>query len=122
MQPPNSGCPGCSGLVTVNEQTHTATYRLAYFQIGQASAFVQRGARRIDTEHYVYYDYTRPGVNMVTPGLDEVAFVNPDGSHVLIAYDNSSRPMTSEVDWQGRLVTYQLPAEAMVTLVWDRNG
>lgn len=122
VQPPNSGCPGCSGLVTVNEQTHTATYRLAYFQVGQASAFVQRGARRIDSEHYVSYDYTRPGVNMVTPGLDDVAFVNPDGSHVLVAYDNSSRPITFQVDWQGRSVTYQLPAEAMVTLVWDRKG
>ena len=122
VQPPNTGCPNCTGLVTIDERTHAARFRLSYFQLGQASAFVQPGATRVESEHYVFYDYQRPGVNLVTPGLDDVAFVNPDGSRVLVAYANSTNPISFAVDWQGRSVSYTLPARAMVTLVWNRPG
>ena len=120
VQAPNNGCPGCTGLVTADEQTHTAKYMLAYYQLGQASAFVQRGAWHVDSEHYVLYDYQRPGTNLVTLGLDDVAFVNPDGSRVLLAYDNSPHPISFEVEWQGRYISYTLPSRATVTLAWDR--
>jgi glucosylceramidase len=121
VQAPNTGCPNCSGLVTVDERTHSVGLRLSYFQLGQASSFVQPGARRVDSPHYVFYDYQRPGENLVTPGLDDVAFVNPDGSRVLVAYDNSNAPIPFTVDWHNRSFTYTLPAEAMVTFVWDRK-
>jgi glucosylceramidase len=121
VQPPNTGCPNCSGLVTVDERAHTVRLRLSYFQLGQASAFVQPGAKRIDSPHYVFYDYQRPGVNLVTPGLDDVAFANPDGSRVLLAYDNSRAPVPFTVKWHNRSFIYTLPPEAMVTFVWDRK-
>jgi glucosylceramidase len=122
VQAPNHGCPGCSGLVTISEQTHTVTYRRSYYQLGQASAFVQPGARRVDSPHFVSYDYPRPAVNVVTAGLDDVAFVNPDGSRVLLAYDNSAHPISFVVDWHARYVAYTLPAGATVTLIWNRKG
>ena len=121
VQARNTGCPACSGLVTVDEQTHTATFGLSYYQLGQASAFVQPGASRVESDHFVFYDYQRPGVNLVTPGLDDVAFINPDGSQVLVAYDNSTHQISFAVDWQGRSVMYTLPSRAMVTLVWNRK-
>jgi glucosylceramidase len=121
VQPPNTGCPNCSGLVTIDERIHTVRLRLSYFQLGQASAFVQPGARRVDSPHYVFYDYQRPGVNPVTPGLDDVAFANPDGSRVLVAYDNSTAPIPFTVKWHNRSFTYTLPPKAMVTFVWDRK-
>lgn len=121
VQAPNTGCGGCTGLVTVDEQTHTAKFMLAYYQLGQASAFVQPGAWRIDTEHYVFYNYQRPGANLVTPGLDDVAFGNPDGSRVLLAYDNSAHPISFEVEWQGRYISYTLAPRATVTFAWDRG-
>ncbi len=41
------GCNQCTGLVTVDEQSGTASLNLNYFQLGQVSKFVQRGAVRI---------------------------------------------------------------------------
>ncbi len=121
VQPPNHGCPSCTGLVTVDEHTGAVSFGPAYFQIGQASAFVQPGARRIRSEHFVFYDYLPP-VRTITDGLDDVAFKNPDGSKVVVAYDNSSSPIRFGVQWQGRSFTYTLAPKAMVTFVWDRPG
>jgi glucosylceramidase len=83
---------------------------------------VQPGAQRIGSAHFVSYDYKRPRVNFVTSGLDDVAFRNPDGSEVLLAYDNSSAPTPFDVEWHGLSFTYTLPPGAMVTFVWNRPG
>jgi glucosylceramidase len=87
VQPPNMGCPGCAAPVTVDEPTSSVTYGLDYYQIGQFSSFVRRGAQRIASDHFVQYRNTflnRSG-GYATPGLDDVAFQNPDGSKVLVA-------------------------------------
>jgi O-glycosyl hydrolase len=120
VQTPNTGCPGCYGLATVDEASHTYRLDLPYYQLGQASRFIQPGARRVSSNSFVTYDYTRPGVNFVSAGLDDVALVNPDGSRVLIAYDNSNQPVSFAIGWRGRYVTYTLPAWGTATLVWDR--
>jgi Glycosyl hydrolase family 30 beta sandwich domain len=36
-----------------------------------------------------------------TAGLDDVAFKNPDGSKILLAYNNSPRPIRFAVAWKG---------------------
>jgi glucosylceramidase len=120
VQAPNSGCRSCGGLVTIDEQTGAVAPTRSYFQLGQASAFVQPGAQRIASPHFVAYAYTRPGVNFVTPGLDDVAFRNPDGSIVLMAYNNTVSPFRFGVTWHGRSFSYTLPAGATVTFVWGR--
>lgn len=120
VQTPNTGCPGCYGLVTVNETEHRYFLNLPFYQLGQASQFVQPGARRVNSNTFVSYDYSRPGVNFVSSGLDDVALVNPDGSRVLIAYDNSDQPVSFAIGWRGRYVNYTLPAWGTATFVWDR--
>jgi len=120
VQAPNTGCRSCGGLVTINESTGTVSPTRSYFQLGQASAFVTQGARRIESPHFVSYTYKRQGVNFVTPGLDDVAFRNPDGSIVLMAYNNSAAPVRFGVRWHRLWSQYTLPAAATVTLVWNR--
>jgi glucosylceramidase len=122
VQTPNYGCRHCTGVVTVDSRTGTVRYRPDYFQLGQASAFVQPGARRIRSEHFVKYNRTvwGAGVPYSTPGIDDVAFENPDGSKVLLAYNSASRPKRFAVDWHGGSFAYRLPAGATVTFVWDR--
>jgi glucosylceramidase len=120
VQAPNHGCPACVGLATIDEPTGAVWLTRSYYQLGQASAFVTPGAQRIASPHFVSYIYPHSGVNVVTPGLDDVAFRNPDGSLVLVAYDNSAAPIQFAVNWRGRSLTYELPARAMVTLVWNR--
>jgi glucosylceramidase len=117
---PNHGCPGCVGLARINERTGGVSLTRSFYQLGQASAFVVAGAQRIASTHFVSYAYPRPGVNVVSPGLDDVAFRNPDGSLVLVAYDNSSQAIPFALDWRGRALRYDLPAGAMVTFVWNR--
>lgn len=119
VQPPNSGCRFCTGLVTIDGARGAASFSHEYYQLGQASAFIQPGAQRIDSEHFVAYQYRR-GHDLVSGGLDDVAFLNPDGSRVLLAYDNSPRPIGFGVSWQGRGFAYTLPARAMGTFVWNR--
>ena len=113
------GCDACSGLVTVNEQSGTVSLNLNYYQLGQASAFVQRGAVRIASDRWVSDFADADGSYGVTPGLDDVALENPDGSKVLIAYDNSSQPIEFQVGWRDQAFSYTLDPGATATFVWQ---
>jgi glucosylceramidase len=119
VQPPNHGCPYCTGLLTINPVTHHYRLGPGYYQLGQASAFVAPGAHRIGSEHFVTYSYKQSKRLWVNPGLDDVAFKNPDGSKVLIAYNNTSHPLRFAVQWHRSSFTYTLPAGATATFVWD---
>ena len=120
VQPPNHGCPYCTPVVTVDEHSHTVTYRADYYQLGQFGRFVQPGARRIASEHFVVYNSpTRyHKVPYSTPGLDDVAFLNPDGSRVLLAHNTASGSFRFAVWSRGRSFSYSLPAGATATFVW----
>jgi len=118
VQLPNTGCSNCTALVTVAEDTGRVLPTVNYFQLGQVSAFVQVGAQRVESSSFVHYRY-RPAANIVTPGLDDVAFVNPDGRRVLVAYANTSRRVRFAVSWRGRSFTYTLPGRAVVTFSWS---
>jgi glucosylceramidase len=113
------GCTGCAGLVTVDESTHRAALNANYYQLGQVSKFVRRGAVRIASDRWVsdFASDTKLDYG-VTPGLDNVALRNPDGSKVLVAYDNSSRPIRFQVAWRGRAFTYTLGSGGTVTFTW----
>jgi glucosylceramidase len=114
----DNGCPGCTGLVTVNEQTHAFSLNTEYYELGQVSAFVEPAAVRIDSPNFVMYRTNRSDFETVTPGLDDVAFLNPDKSKVLIAYNNSTGPISFSVQSGGRYFSYTIPARAMTTFTW----
>jgi glucosylceramidase len=118
VQAPNSGCPRCSGLATINPLTGTFTRNLAWYQLGQASEFVDVGAQRVASNTFVSYHYLKPGVNFITTSLDDVAFVNPDGVRVLMAYNNSQSKISFAVSWHGASFEYSLPPRATVTFRW----
>ena len=54
----------------------------------------------------------------VAPGLDDVAFINPDGSKVLVAYNSRARAARLTVRWGRRFVNWTLPGYGAVTLIW----
>ena len=115
---PSLGCSDCGGLITVQESTGSAALNLNYYQLGQVSKFVQRGAVRIASDRWVS-DFSNPDRTYgVTPGLDNVAFLNPDGSKVLVAYDNATQPVRFQVAWNGEAFVYSLGAGATVTFTW----
>jgi glucosylceramidase len=120
VQAPNNGCPHCTGIVTIDEATHMVKLTRDYYQLGQLSKFVQPGAVRIASNNFVTYRYLAPHEGIATRGLDDVAFENPDGSRVLVAYNGSTAPIAFGVQNDGRYFSYTLQAGATGTFVWDR--
>jgi glucosylceramidase len=118
VQRPNVGCPGCTGVVTISEQTHTVSYGLNYYQLGQISKFVVPGAVRIGSNALVSDFRTPKGAYGVTPGLDDVAFRNPDGTIVLVTYNNSGSWIRFAVTASGRWFQTAIPPGAMTTFEW----
>jgi glucosylceramidase len=54
-----------------------------------------------------------------TPTVASVAFVNPDGSLALIAYNNGTTSQTVQVQWGTESFSYTLPATAAATFTWS---
>lgn len=119
VQPPNSGCPSCTAVVTVNEFTHRVAFTRDYYQLGQLSKFVHPGAVRIASNNFVTYRYSGPGQNVASPGLDDVAFRNPDGSKVLVVYDNSLIGLGFGVRFHSQYFRSRIEPGATETFVWD---
>jgi glucosylceramidase len=120
VQPPNPGCPHCSGVVTVNKVTHTFAPTLDYFQLGQLSRFVIPGAVRIASGNFVRYRYVRRGADIATPGIDDVAFLNPDGTKVLLVYNDSTVARAFGLESDGRRLAVRIAPKMTETLIWDR--
>ncbi len=119
VQPPNRGCGGCTPLVTVDDRTGQLSFNLNYFQLAQASSFIDPGAHRIASGQLVHYRYVYRHPS-VTRGIDDVAFLNPDGQIVLLAYNNSPTSSKMIVQWRRRSFAYTLPPMATATFVWRR--
>jgi glucosylceramidase len=120
VEAPNSGCHGCTGLVTVNERSHTVAFGLGYYQLAQVGRYLQDGARRIESNHFVHYRET--ATPTASAGVDDVAFENPDGTRVVVAYNNSASPAHFAVQWNGRSFDYTLDPKATATFSWHPPG
>jgi glucosylceramidase len=106
--PKNGGCSSCRGVVTINDSTSpaTITYNVEYYAIGQTSKFVQQGATRIDSNN--------PNNSVI-----DVAFQNPDGTHVLMVCNTAgSTSATFQVVYNNAGFTYTLPHQSVVTFKW----
>lgn len=103
--PHRGGCNDCRGVVTIDPATGQVTRNIEYYAFGHASRFVQKGARRVASSGEV-------------PGLDHVAFTNPDGSTVVVVSNSAAQPRRFSVQGPGRRFGYTLPAGSVATFVW----
>lgn len=102
------GCGGCAGLVTVHTDDAYAgqvDYGIQYYTLGHLTKFVRKGAYRIDST--------------ANSDILNVAFKNPDGSLVLIAYNDTDSPQSFHVRWHKQAFDYALPVNTSVTFVWQ---
>ena len=120
VQPPNHGCPHCTGIVTVDERTHTVSDTADYYELGQLGKFVAPGAVRIASNDFVTDTRANVsrGVGYTTPGLADVAFANPDGTYALLAHNSAAHAIGFAVNWRGQSFADTLPAGATVTFQW----
>ncbi|MFX8441103.1 glycoside hydrolase family 30 beta sandwich domain-containing protein, partial [Acinetobacter baumannii] len=73
--------------------------------LGHASRFVEQGAWRIASA-------STPG------GIETVAFLNPGGTRVLLAFNAGAAGQAFAVEADGRRFAYTLAAGAAVTFRW----
>ena len=99
------GCNTCTPIITVNSTTGAVTKDIEYYTLGHYSKYVLPGAVRIYSSN--------------TPTVASVAFVNPDGSLALIAYNNGTTSQTVQVQWGTESFSYTLPATAAATFTWS---
>lgn len=99
------GCTDCRGVITVNSKTGAITRNLEYYALAHISRFVRRGARRVES-------------TSVTGGVEDVAFRNPDGSLVLIAYNAGKDAQRVTLRVGRRQASANLPGHAAMTLMW----
>lgn len=94
----------CKPLVRVDQATGSTTYTDAFYQEGQVSKFVLPGAVRIESNDH--------------SDVRNVAFKNPDGSKVFVAWNSSSGSRSFSLNWGNQHVDYTIAAGSVATFTW----
>jgi glucosylceramidase len=105
--PHNGGCDVCTGLITVHnndDRRGQIDYTVEYYDMGHLTKFVKPGAYRIDST--------------VSGTVPNVAWVNPDGSKALVAYNPASSAKALTVNWGNQTFSYSVPAATSATFTW----
>jgi glucosylceramidase len=105
--PTNNGCADCRGVVTINSTSGVETKNVEYYAIAHFSKFVRPGAYRI--------------VSTVFDGathLDHVAFLNADGSKVVVVANDDVGVRTFILKTSSEQIKYTLPGKSVVTIRW----
>jgi glucosylceramidase len=106
MGPHNGGCGTCTGLITVHQNDSRrgqVDYNIEYYDMGQLTKFVKPGATRIASND---------------GAVRNVAWINPDGSKALVAYNGSGSAQSVRVNWGNESFTYSVPAATSATFTW----
>lgn len=102
----NRGCMTCRGVVTVNSTDGAVTRNVEYYSLAHFSKFVRPGARRI-------YSSALPD-----KGIENVAFLNADGSRVMVVINTTQQERTFSVSERHDVYSCVLQPGAVATLVW----
>lgn len=95
----------CRGLVGIHQQTGEITFHLDYYTLGHISKFVVPGAVRVVSDTIVDI-------------VETAAFLNPDGSTVLIVSNRTAEEQTFQIKADGTSFNYSLSGEGAVTFKW----
>jgi glucosylceramidase len=93
-----------NSLVVVDPRTRTARYTPEHYLMKHLSRYVQPGARLLQTASTAGYD-------------DQLAFLNPDRSVVVVMRNDLVEPLPVRVAVDGQIVAPILPPDSYNTLV-----
>jgi glucosylceramidase len=104
------GCNTCNPLVTIDNTSGALSYDIDFYTLGHFSKFVLPGAYRIYSGN--------------ANGVISAAFLNPDGSKALVAFNDSTSSRTFQVQWGNRSFSYTLASYAGASFTWTgtQNG
>jgi O-glycosyl hydrolase len=113
--PTNGGCTNCYGFVTINTSVSPATVTptTSYYTFGMANGVVP-GAYRIQSN----------SAAIAASGIEDTAYLNPNGSVTLIVYNDATTSTTFDVNWAPSNINfvYTLPANSAATFYWTPAG
>ena len=92
----------------------TVTRNAEYYTLGHLARFVQPGAWRVASSSF--------GTTGWNGMVMDAAFLNPDGSTVLVVHNENDDPRTFAVAEGDRSFDYTLPGGALATFVWPAIG
>jgi glucosylceramidase len=101
---PNIGPFHCGGLVTLNSTSQQLTRSGQYWALAHYSKVITRGARMLASHGDL-------------PGIDHVAFQNPDGTRGVIV-TNAGQQNQLRLDWKGQALELALEPDSITTLLW----
>lgn len=99
-----TGTPGPTMIIQNAEQRDVYRLMPTFYMLGQFSKFVERGALRIASAK-----------NKADQELTEVAFLNPDGSVVLVLVNEAKREKAIQVEIGDYHFDAQVPAKTVAT-------
>jgi len=102
--PNTGGCNSCSTLIYVNTNTLALSYGIEFYTLGHFSKFVLPGAYRVFSGN--------------ASGIVNAAFLNPDGSKALVAFNDTTSSQTFQVQWGSKSFSYTLASYAGATFTW----
>jgi glucosylceramidase len=103
--PHTGGCDTCRGVVDIDTRSGAITRTDEYYALAHASRFVPPGAHRVGSTGEV-------------DQVDNVAFVNPDGTRVLVVTNSAPVARTFSVREGGAAFRYTLPGRSLATFTW----
>ncbi|TLV03948.1 glycoside hydrolase family 30 protein [Dyadobacter luticola] len=104
--PKNKGCDNCRGVVTIKADG-SITKNVEYYTIAHMSKFVRPGAFRVQSDRL-----------SAASQLEHVAFVNTDGSKVLVILNQGVDNKKFTVNLGESQFSYTIDPNAVATLVW----
>jgi glucosylceramidase len=102
---PNIGPFSCGGMVTVHSQTKEITRSGQYWAFAHFSRNVQRGARRFDSRGKL-------------PGVEHVAFENPNGQKILVLTNPGGEKRVT-LKQANQTADFTLAQDSLTTLMWQ---
>lgn len=99
----DGGCTMCKGAITITS-SDSFQRNVAYYIIAHASKFVPLGSTRVESNS--------------GGSLQNVAFITPSGSKVLIVENDGSATETFNIKFDGKWVTTSLEAGSVGTYTW----
>lgn len=106
--PHTGGCGNCYGFLQIDPALPDGfTPMYEYYAFGHASKFVAPEAYRIASTSHPY------------DGMESVAYLNPDGSKVLILANTRATEKEFAVYWGDLSFSYTLPGGAAATFTWS---
>ena len=104
------GCTDCTGTLEI-ASNGSFSVSGEFYALGHFAKFVKRAATRIATR-----------ASGDTSALAHAAFVNPDGSRVLVLFNRSDAELSFRVLEHGKALRHTIPAHSAMTLHWARTG